>query len=85
MWLCDYYMFFFNVILNVISGFSYDVKNFKDDNVHRPCFCVFDILLFNGRVLTNESLKERLKIMDSLIFDIDGVIMKSKRIITRTK
>lgn len=64
---------------------SYDVKNFKNDSTHRPCFCVFDILLYNDKILTNKPLKERLKVIDDLIIDIEGVIMKSKRINTQTK
>lgn len=58
---------------------SYDVKKLKTDCVHRPCFCIFDILLYNDKVLTNEPLKKRLQILDDLIIDIDGVFMKSKR------
>lgn len=65
---------------------SYDVKNLKHDSVHRPCFCVFDIVLFNDEVLTNKPLQERLKILNSIITkDIDGVIMKSRIVNANTK
>lgn len=64
---------------------SYDVKNLRVNTLHRPCFCVFDILLLNDKVLSNEPLKERVNILNKIITDIDGVIMKSKMVTVNSR
>ncbi|XP_034236101.1 DNA ligase 4-like isoform X2 [Thrips palmi] len=53
----------------------YDVKNMKFGNEYRPCFCVFDILMLNGEVLTNKPFQERTKYLPKVYTPLDGVLM----------
>lgn len=57
----------------------FDVKNLSNTSVHQPCFCVFDILLYNGEVLAEKSLKDRLKILNDVFTPREGVILHSVR------
>lgn len=45
------------------KGMELDVKRLKKDGKYQPCFCVYDIILLNDKVLTNRSLKDRLAIL----------------------
>lgn len=74
-------------ILHVLLylGMNFDVKNLKADSVHRPCYCVFDILYLNGKTITNKPLSERVRILDNLFEPIKGVIEKSRRVEVNTK
>jgi DNA ligase-4 len=52
---------------------EYDVKSNKRVGEEiQTCFCVFDVLYFNGDVLTNKTLKERLEYMQKAFDEIDG-------------
>ncbi|XP_071447729.1 DNA ligase 4 isoform X2 [Hetaerina americana] len=69
------------------KGHCFDVKKLKcsivssDGKVknqrYQPCFCVFDILYYNGQVLTGRPLNERIPIMKSLFDCQEGVIAYS--------
>ncbi|XP_022899944.1 DNA ligase 4 [Onthophagus taurus] len=59
------------------KGMNFDVKNLTDTSYHQPCFCVFDILLLNNEVLTNKALRERKKLLESILTPIEGVILVS--------
>ncbi|XP_047525298.1 DNA ligase 4 isoform X3 [Pieris napi] len=71
------------------KGMAFDVKKITDNSRFRPCYCVFDILYYNGMTLIGpvdkggKTLKKRLEILDSLFMDIPGVIMHSKREIVK--
>lgn len=56
-----------------------DVKSLRIGNVHQPCFCVFDILYYNGKVLTNQPLSERFVILEKVFMPCDGIIMHTSR------
>ncbi|RVE54059.1 hypothetical protein evm_001182 [Chilo suppressalis] len=67
------------------KGIAFDVKKITDHSKFRPCFCAFDVLYYNGTPLvgTKEkgglTLKERLKILDSMFHNVTGVIQHSIR------
>ncbi|CAG9795060.1 unnamed protein product [Diatraea saccharalis] len=67
------------------KGMAFDVKKITSYSSYRPCFCAFDVLFYNGRHLIGSqekggiSLKERLKILDSLFSNVTGVIQNSVR------
>lgn len=62
-----------------------DVKNLKDTSLYRPCFCVFDILLCNGQVLTNKPLNYRLEKLKEVVTPLEGVIEFVSRKMTSVK
>nr|XP_034831342.1 DNA ligase 4-like [Maniola hyperantus] len=67
------------------KGMSYDIKKITEHSSYRACYCVFDILYYNGQSLVGPPdkgglpLHERLKILDTLFTDVPGVIQHSKR------
>lgn len=48
------------------KGMNLDVKKLGAGK-YQPCFCVFDILLHNNRVLTNQPLQKRLSVLKNVI------------------
>ncbi|BES90790.1 DNA ligase [Nesidiocoris tenuis] len=56
---------------------NHDVKQLKMGNIIQPCFFPFDILHYNGEVLTNRPLLERKKLLDSSFQELEGTIMKA--------
>ncbi|CAH0727516.1 unnamed protein product, partial [Brenthis ino] len=70
------------------KGMAYDIKKVTENSSYRPCYCVFDILYYNGKSLVGAEdkglpLKERLKILDSLFKDKRGVILHSTRSVVK--
>ncbi|XP_073957989.1 LOW QUALITY PROTEIN: DNA ligase 4 [Choristoneura fumiferana] len=70
------------------KGVAFDVKKITVNSHYRPCFCVFDVLYYNGAVLVGPAeggggggrpLRERAALLDSIVSDVPGVIVKSKR------
>ncbi|XP_046387082.1 DNA ligase 4 [Ischnura elegans] len=69
------------------KGHCFDVKKLKcskvndDGNVqnqrYQPCFCAFDVLYYNGQVLTGKPLNERIPILKSIFRCQEGVIAYS--------
>ncbi|CAH1966142.1 unnamed protein product [Acanthoscelides obtectus] len=61
------------------KGMALDVKKLNVTGRYQPCFCVFDIIMLNDRILTNQPLKERKQILKTVFQDVkDGVILRSK-------
>ncbi|XP_013776591.1 DNA ligase 4-like isoform X1 [Limulus polyphemus] len=58
---------------------NFDVKNLGPDNDYQPCLCVFDILLYNNKVLSNLSLRERLEYLKDVFEPVEGCIMHATR------
>ncbi|KAL1137893.1 hypothetical protein AAG570_009588 [Ranatra chinensis] len=52
----------------ITKGANYDVKKLRFGK-KQPCFCVFDILMLNGEVLTNKPLKDRLRILNEEVLE----------------
>ncbi|CRL08198.1 CLUMA_CG020852, isoform A [Clunio marinus] len=58
-----------------------DVKNIKDkSSKFRPCFCAFDILLYNDESYMNRPYTERCQLLQQLFKDRIGVMVKTKPI-----
>ncbi|KAF6216000.1 hypothetical protein GE061_000337 [Apolygus lucorum] len=62
----------------VTKAANIDVKTLKVGNIVQPCFFPFDILYYNGEVLTNKPLMERKEILDRSFIDLEGTIMKAE-------
>lgn len=67
------------------KGQNTDVKFLKADGDIVPCFCAFDVLYHNGKVLTNTPLEDRLAILSTVFKEEIGVIMHTKRWPVKTK
>ena len=61
-----------------------DVKKERQDGF-QPCLHVFDILLYNNKVLTNLPLKERLGYLEKVFTPCDGRMIISQHKEARTK
>jgi DNA ligase-4 len=59
------------------KGMKLDVKKLGEGK-YQPCFCVFDVLLHNERVLTNHPLQKRLQVLKNVIKNpVAGTIVVS--------
>ncbi|XP_072942121.1 DNA ligase 4 [Epargyreus clarus] len=67
------------------KAMPYDIKKITENSSYRPCFCVYDILFYNGKSLVGPAekggftLQERFKVLDTVFTDVLGVIQHSKR------
>ncbi|KAK9694089.1 ATP dependent DNA ligase domain [Popillia japonica] len=61
------------------KGMNFDVKNLSDTSIHQPCFCVFDILFFNGKLISKLPLKDRVGILKDAFTEHEGIIQQSTR------
>uniref|UniRef100_A0A0A9ZG36 DNA ligase 4 n=2 Tax=Lygus hesperus TaxID=30085 RepID=A0A0A9ZG36_LYGHE len=61
----------------VTKAANIDVKTLKVGNIVQPCFFPFDVLYFNGEVLTNKPLIERKEVLNKSFVDLEGSIMKA--------
>ncbi|XP_066248111.1 DNA ligase 4 isoform X2 [Euwallacea similis] len=61
------------------KGMELDVKKLKENGKYQSCFCVYDMVLFNDKVLTNRPLRERVNLL-RLVFKktIPGTILLSE-------
>lgn len=48
------------------KGMTWDVKKLTPDSPYQSCFCVYDIILLNDRILTGHPLKERKEILNTV-------------------
>lgn len=60
------------------KGFNYDIKKVKDTSYYQACFIVFDILVHNSHNVQMKGLKDRKKLIEEVIKDKEGILMKSK-------
>lgn len=66
-----------HIFIDFCLGQNVDVKSLPSSGAVIPCFCAFDVLLFNGKVVTNLPLKERVPLLDRIFKDTSGVILKT--------
>ena len=54
-----------------------DIRHIKDDNnMYQQCFVIYDIVYFNGQVLTNMPLKKRILTLREVVpHEIPGIII----------
>lgn len=76
-WLCD--------VFSGYKGQNLDMKSKENDQGFQPMICVFDILLLNGEVLSNKTLKERKKLLSQVFTPVKGRIILSEFREARTK
>ncbi|GAB6026089.1 DNA ligase (ATP) [Chamberlinius hualienensis] len=58
---------------------NFDVKALKDGDFYHPCYYVFDILLINGKILSNLPLKMRLEYLDKTFKVKKGRLLLTNR------
>ncbi|XP_028969005.1 DNA ligase 4 [Galendromus occidentalis] len=62
----------------VPKGRSRDLKKIKTDDVsHQPCYMIFDLLYYNGKVFTDKPLLERRRVLENLLTPIEGRVQLS--------
>lgn len=64
------------------DGIIFDVKHMKDGNRYRRVFIVFDLLFLNGEEYFEKPLTQRLKALDSLVFqstDKNAIYISEKK------
>uniref|UniRef100_A0A1B6DLF5 DNA ligase 4 n=1 Tax=Clastoptera arizonana TaxID=38151 RepID=A0A1B6DLF5_9HEMI len=61
------------------KGMNIDVKYLRVGHWHQPCLCVFDVLYFNGKVLSNHPLHQRLAVLEHIFTPLEGIIMHTSR------
>ncbi len=49
----------------------------ETDNDVQTCFCVFDILLYNDKILTNKPLKRRVQFIEKSFQELEGIKLGS--------
>ena len=69
------------------KGEQFDIKSCDVIEVkgYQPCVVVFDVLLFNGRVLTNLPLRQRLTYLHKVLEPVPGRIQLSEHKEAHTK
>uniref|UniRef100_T1JBC6 DNA ligase n=1 Tax=Strigamia maritima TaxID=126957 RepID=T1JBC6_STRMM len=77
----------YNLNTNCIGskGENFDVKSLKDDKEYQPCFCVFDVVMYNGSVLTNLPFSERIKCLNNLFTPLEGRLQFTTRAEVKSK
>ncbi|XP_071535419.1 DNA ligase 4 [Panulirus ornatus] len=69
----------------VSKGEHMDVKNLKEGGDWHVCFCVFDIIYLNGKVLTNLPLSQRLEKLETVLKPQEGRVMFSPKAQVKSK
>lgn len=77
----DEYIFVYYLATKAMNT---DVKSSNREG-YQPCLHVFDILLYNNKVLTNLPLKERLKYIEKTFTSSEGRIIISEHKEANTK
>ena len=66
-----------SVFLSATKAMNTDIKRQQQEGL-QPCLYVFDIVLLNEKVLTNQPLKERLKILKTVFEEEEGRCLLSQ-------
>lgn len=61
-----------------------DIKHQREEG-YQPCYYSFDLIMLNGRVLTNQPLKERLELLKTVFKEEEGRLFLSKHTEANTK
>lgn len=67
------------LLMNIILAMNIDVKKLRIGNTHQPCFCVFDILFYNDKVLTSLTLEKRLDILNTIFEPLEGIFIHTTK------
>nr|XP_042896531.1 DNA ligase 4 [Parasteatoda tepidariorum] len=68
----------------VSKGENADIQALEPDGDFAPCFCVFDILMLNDKVLTNYPVTERVSFIKDTFSQIENKIRYTDQIIATT-
>ncbi|XP_064626451.1 DNA ligase 4-like [Lineus longissimus] len=61
------------------KGENFDIKSTKEMENYHPCYCVFDVLMLNGKVWSNKPLTERLEALVEIFNPVEGRIFLAER------
>ncbi|GLG98951.1 DNA ligase 4 [Gryllus bimaculatus] len=61
------------------KGENIEVKALKESSGLKPCFCVFDVLMYNDQVVTNKPLEDRYALLKEIFIPEEGVVMLTER------
>ncbi|XP_046751398.1 DNA ligase 4-like [Diprion similis] len=67
------------------KGMSFDVKKMTPTSTHQPCFIAFDVIMYNEKLLVDEPLTERLKVLKEAFVEEKGVLVRSQTRIVSSK
>lgn len=73
------------VLISVAKGESADIQAMEPDGDYGPCLCIFDILLYNGIVLSNKPLQERVAYIKKTFNQVDNKIRFTEQKSVSTK
>ncbi|XP_031774071.1 DNA ligase 4 isoform X5 [Apis florea] len=62
------------------KGMNYDVKKLSENSHYQPCFIAFDIIMHNDILVNNEPYEKRLKILENIFKEEEGVLLLCKSI-----
>lgn len=60
-----------------------DIKHQREEG-YQPCYYAFDLIMLNGRGLTNHPLKERLELLKTVFNEEEGRLLLSKHTEAKT-
>ncbi|PIK62711.1 putative DNA ligase 4 [Apostichopus japonicus] len=71
----------------ISKGENFDVKALRDEEGIQVCYCVFDILMFNGEKLANRPVRERLTYLKKVFHPVPGrfQIVEQKQASTKSE
>lgn len=69
----------------VSKGENADIQAMEPDGDYGPCLCIFDILLYNGIVLSNKPLQERVAYIKRTFNQVDNKIRFTEQKSVSTK
>ncbi|XP_046628908.1 DNA ligase 4-like isoform X1 [Neodiprion virginianus] len=67
------------------KGMSFDVKKMTPTSTHQPCFIAFDVIMYNEKLLVDEPLTERLKVLKEAFVEETGVLVRSQTRLVSSK
>lgn len=73
------------VLISVSKGENADIQAMEPDGDYGPCLCIFDILLYNGIVLSNKPLQERIAYIKKTFNQVDNKIRFTEQKSVSTK
>lgn len=73
------------VLILVSKGENADIQAMEPDGDYGPCLCIFDILLYNGIVLSNKPLQERVAYIKRTFNQVENKIRFTEQKSVSTK
>ncbi|XP_007891664.1 DNA ligase 4 [Callorhinchus milii] len=67
------------------KGNKFDIKRMVEDSDLQTCFCVFDVLMVNGKKLAHETLRNRHETLQAIFTPVPGRVQVVEKIEMNTK